>query len=121
MINASEPLCATARAMALNSSFVKVRPVGFEGLVQTTSFVFALSPRLKSSKLKRTINKYITDKRIIIDKSDKAIVNEGIKFLLKHSIISRKDDYYMGLNHELIKKYSDLINNKNTVQINHKR
>jgi len=64
---------------------------------------------IKISKLKKTINKYIIDNNIIINKSDKAVMNEGIKFLLKNSIITRNNDFYVGVNHELIKKFAGLI------------
>ncbi len=72
---------------------------------------------IKISKLKRMINKYITDKRIIINRSDKAIINEGTRFLLKNSIIAKKDEYYVGLKQDLIVKFSDIITKKESVEI----
>ena len=73
---------------------------------------------IKISRLKKIISKYITDNMIIIKKSDKAIVNDGVKFLLKHSIIAKKDDCYITLKHDLVTKFSWIIRNKDSVYMN---
>ncbi len=73
---------------------------------------------IKASKLRKRISKYTADNRIIINKSDKAIFNEGIKFLLKHSIIVKKDDYYAAINQEHIDNFADKIKRKKYVNIN---
>ena len=39
MMKAFEPLSSTAVAIAPRSSFVNTRPVGFDGLMQMTTFV----------------------------------------------------------------------------------
>jgi len=64
---------------------------------------------IKNSRLKKIINSFIIDNRIIINKSDKAIINEGVKFLLRHSVIVRKNDYYVGTKNEIIMKFAGLI------------
>jgi len=69
---------------------------------------------MKTSKLKKVIGKFIADHRIIIDRSEKSIINEGVKFLLKNEILVRKDDHYIVLKQDLIKKFSDVIKNKNS-------
>jgi len=63
------------------------------------------------------INKYITDNRIIINKSEKTVINEGTKFLIKHSLIARKDEYYIGLKNDLIADYAGIIKIKESVKI----
>jgi len=68
---------------------------------------------MKTSKLKKVIGKFIADKKIIIDVSEKSIINDGIKFLLKNEILVRKDDHYIVLKQDLIKKFADVIENKN--------
>jgi len=73
---------------------------------------------IKISKLKKIISKYISDNNIIIVKPEKIVINEGVKFLQKNSIIIKKDDFYIGINRELINKYADIINKKNSVKIN---
>jgi glycerol-3-phosphate dehydrogenase (NAD(P)+) len=72
---------------------------------------------IKASKLKKIISEYVADNRIIINKSDKTIISEGMKFLLKHSIVVKKDDYYAGLEREQIEKFSDIIKRKKSVRI----
>jgi hypothetical protein len=72
---------------------------------------------IKVSKLKKMIYTYIADNRIIINKSDKAIMTEGLKVLQKNSIIVRKDDFYIGLKQDVIKKFADFIKIKETVKI----
>jgi glycerol-3-phosphate dehydrogenase (NAD(P)+) len=72
---------------------------------------------IKSSKLKKKINKYIADNRIIINKSERAIINEGLKYLQKHSIITKRDDYLVCLKHEAVKKFTDLVKNKESVKL----
>jgi len=69
---------------------------------------------MKTSKLKKEIGKFIADKRLIIDRPEKSIINDGIKFLLKNEILVRKDDHYIVLKQDLIKKFSDVIENKNS-------
>lgn len=81
------------------------------GIILENNFI------IKTSRLKKLINKYVTDNRIIINKSEKDIFNEGLKFLQKHSVIIKKDDYYVGLKHDLIKKFADLITRKKNVNI----
>ena len=71
---------------------------------------------VKISKLKKMMNKYITQKRIIINKSDKAIISDGIKFLIRHSIIAKKDDYYVGVKQDQIKKFSSVIRKKEVIK-----
>ncbi len=71
---------------------------------------------IKSSRLKKTISKYINDNRIIMSKSDKAIMNDGLKFLQKNSIIIKNNDVYIGLKHDIIKKYAEIITIKNTIK-----
>jgi len=71
---------------------------------------------IKTSKLRKVINKYISDNRIIINKSDKAILNEGLKFLQKNSIIIKKEDYFMGLDYDLIKRFAGYIPNNNPIK-----
>jgi glycerol-3-phosphate dehydrogenase (NAD(P)+) len=73
---------------------------------------------IRTSKLKKAVIKYISDNRIIIHKSFRSITNEGIRFLLKNSVIVKKDNYYMSLKHDIIKKYSDIVKNKESVKIN---
>lgn len=68
---------------------------------------------IKAAKLKKIINKYILDNNIIINKTDKSILIEGVKFLIKNNIIIKRDDYYVGLKHDQIKKFSDFIKNRN--------
>lgn len=72
---------------------------------------------IKTSKLKKTISRYISDNVIIINKSDKAILNDGVKFLLKHSIIVKKDDYYVCLKQDIVKKFTAIIHNKEKIVI----
>jgi hypothetical protein len=72
---------------------------------------------MKTSKLKKEIGKYIADKRLIIDRPEKSIINEGIKFLVKNEILVRKDDYYIVLNQDLVKKFAEVIKNKNSKEI----
>jgi glycerol-3-phosphate dehydrogenase (NAD(P)+) len=72
---------------------------------------------VKVSKLKKMIYAYIADNRIIINKSDKTIMTEGLKILQKHSILIRKDDYYIGLKQDIIKKFAEFIKIKESVKI----
>lgn len=72
---------------------------------------------VKVSRLKKMIYTYIADNRIIINKSDKIIMNEGLKVLQKNSIIVRKDDFYIGLKQDVIKKFADFIKIKETVKL----
>jgi 1-acyl-sn-glycerol-3-phosphate acyltransferase len=67
---------------------------------------------IKTSKLKKEIKKYITDNNIIIDRTEKSIINDGIKFLIKNEILARKDDHYIVLKQDLVKKFSDVVENK---------
>jgi hypothetical protein len=67
---------------------------------------------MKTSKLKKVIGNFISDNGIIVDKSEKGIINDGIKFLLKNEIIVRKDDHYIVLNQDLVKRFSNVIENK---------
>lgn len=73
---------------------------------------------IRTSKLKKAVIKYISVNRIILHKSFRSIINEGVRFLLKNSVIIKKDNYYMSLKHDIIKKYADIIKNKESVSIN---
>ena len=72
---------------------------------------------MKTSKLKKEIGRYIADKRLIIDRPEKSIINEGIKFLLRNEILVRKDDHYIVLNQDLVKKFSEVVKNKNSKEV----
>jgi hypothetical protein len=44
-------------------------------------------------------------------------MTEGLKILQKNSIIVRKDDFYLGLKQDVIKKFADFIKIKETVNL----
>lgn len=69
---------------------------------------------IKAGKLKKYIDRFISENGLVVSYSSKQIINNGLKFLLKNDIIRKKNDYLVGSKVEVISRYSGLIKMKNT-------
>ncbi len=67
---------------------------------------------IQTDKLKKGINRFINSRGIVLDKNRKHIFHEGMKFLVKNGIVSRKDNYITSIENETIKRLSSVINMK---------
>ena len=69
---------------------------------------------IKSGKLKKYIERFLNENRIVTSYSVKQIISNGLKFLIRNEIIQKKDDYLVGLKTDIILKYSELIKKTNS-------
>ena len=76
------------------------------GMIEESNYI------IQTDKLKKGINRYMNSKGIVIDKNRKHIFHEGMKFLVRNGIISRKDNYIMCIENETVKRYSTIIKMK---------
>ncbi len=76
------------------------------GMIEESNYL------IQTDKLKKGINRYINSKGIVIDKNRKHIFHEGMKFLVRNGIVSRKDNYIICVETETVKRYSMIIKMK---------
>lgn len=69
---------------------------------------------IKAGKLKKYIERFISENNLVVSYSNKQILSNGLKFLLKHDIVQKKNDYLVGIKVEVISRYSEMLRNKNT-------
>ncbi len=69
---------------------------------------------IKTGKLRRYIEKFISENNLLVTYNSKQILNSGLKFLLKNEVIQKKNDFIVGVKTEIISRYSDLIKRKNS-------
>lgn len=77
------------------------------GIIEENNFV------IKTDRLRKSINRYMNMKNLVLDKHNRHIFHEGIRFLVKNGIVVKKDNFIMGVNRDIIRSYSEMINNKN--------
>jgi len=67
---------------------------------------------IKAGKLKKYIERFISENNLVVSYSSKQILSNGLKFLLKNDIIHKKNDYLVGLKIEIISRYSEILKRK---------
>lgn len=68
---------------------------------------------IKAGKLKKYIERFITENNLVVTYSSKQVLNNGLKFLLKNEIVQKKNDYIVGIKTDIISRYSELLKRKN--------
>ena len=68
---------------------------------------------LKAAKLKKYIERFISENNLPVPYNSKQILNNGLKFLLKNDIIQKKNDYLVGAKIDIISRYSEIIKTNN--------
>jgi len=77
------------------------------GILQQKNYI------LKAAKLKKYIERFISENNLPVPYNSKHILNNGLKFLLKNDIIQKKNDYLLGAKIDIISRYSEIIKTNN--------
>lgn len=80
------------------------------GIMQQKNFM------IKAGKLRRYIERFISENGLLVTYSSKQIMHIGLKFLLKNDIVQKKNDYLVGVKTDIISSYGDLIKRKNAAR-----
>ncbi len=68
---------------------------------------------IKAGKLKKYIERFISENNLVISFSSKQVLNNGLKFLFKNDVIQKSNDYIVGVKTDIITRYSESIKRKN--------
>ncbi|MBP9043059.1 MAG: NAD(P)H-dependent glycerol-3-phosphate dehydrogenase [Spirochaetes bacterium] len=64
---------------------------------------------LKAHKIKKYVERFLSEYPIKFDGSYKDIASRGIKFLLEHKLIQRKGDFWESLNKEAVSQRAEIV------------
>ncbi|HOP62969.1 MAG TPA: NAD(P)H-dependent glycerol-3-phosphate dehydrogenase [Spirochaetota bacterium] len=67
---------------------------------------------IKAGKLKKYIERFISENSLYIPYNSRQIINKGLKFLYKNDIVQKKDEYIAGVKFDEINRYSEIIKRK---------